>query len=385
MTSISIIGASGAVGSTLATHILRSGLLQEGDRIQLVARGVDSSSMKLLSMRIDLMDAFDDQGIEIEVVANIEDVDGDIIVVCAGVSLQGRFDDRRKWGTANRDVYEAIAETCARRVPNAFFIVVSNPVELAVRIFAEKLGRMRVLGMGAEQDSLRFARAIAHDLGMSRHDVFASVLGEHGQAMIPLWSSVRLDTTDTRLQDYLDVMRLQSAMTPLEQRVMELKSSVLNLLESGLVNEAYETTRRSLPDARIFVQPLITLHTLHSTPNATANATLSFLAALFGKNERPLHGQVLLAGDFCGIHGVCGVPVNVERNGWRIREIESLTGEEKLQIVDAVTSIERYVAGVRMAPLEFSMSQTIKAPCANSVPVIPSENIFNPFASLCPA
>jgi malate dehydrogenase len=101
------------------------------------------------------------------------------------------------------------------------------------------------------------------------------------------------------------------------------------------------------------------LRTLHSTPNATANTTLSFLAALVAKNQQPLPAQVLLSGDFCGIHGVCGVPVNVDRNGWRIHEIELLTGEERLKIIDAVTSIERYVTGVRMAPLEFSMPQAM--------------------------
>src|SRR5271170_1299761 len=206
MASISIIGASGAVGSTLATHILRSGLLREGDRLQLVARGVDSSSVKLLSMRVDLLDAFDDQGVDIEVVANIEDVDGEIVVMCAGVS--STLTDRREWGMANRDPYEQIAETCAQRVPDAWFVIVSNPVELAVHIFSEKLGSKRVIGMGAEQDSLRFSRAIARDLRMHRNDVFASVLGEHGQAMIPLWSSVELNTTDERLLARFEDMRI---------------------------------------------------------------------------------------------------------------------------------------------------------------------------------
>lgn len=54
MACISIIGASGAVGSTLAAHVFRSGLLGQGDRLQLVARGVDLSSTKLLGTRIDL-------------------------------------------------------------------------------------------------------------------------------------------------------------------------------------------------------------------------------------------------------------------------------------------------------------------------------------------
>jgi hypothetical protein len=78
-TSISIIGASGAVGGMLAVHLLRGGLLKSADRLPLVGHGIASSSAQLLSNRIDLMDAFDDEGVDVEVVANIEDVDGDIV------------------------------------------------------------------------------------------------------------------------------------------------------------------------------------------------------------------------------------------------------------------------------------------------------------------
>lgn len=349
MASISIIGASGAVGNTLAAHILRSGLLREGDRLQLLAHGVDSSSSKLLSTRIDLMDAFDDHGVDIEVVANTEDVDGEIVVMCAGVSLQAKLIDRRDWGKANLDLYEKTAEICAQRVPDSLFIIVSNPVELAVCIFSEKLGRNRVIGMGAEQDSLRFARAIARDLGMNRRDVFASVLGEHGQAMIPLWSSVELNTSDQRALAGLENMRSRSAARRLEQRVAELKNQVLALLHEGLTNEAYEITRQSLPDARIFVQPLITWRTLHSTPNATANATLRFLTELLANNQRPLHGQVLLSGEFSEIQGVCGAPLNLSNDGWRVRPMKPLMKEEESRISLAAVSIERYVSEVRVA------------------------------------
>ncbi len=346
MASVSIIGASGAVGSALAANILRSGILRSGDRLQLVARGQGDSSAKLLGIRIDLMDAFDDQGIDIEVVANIEDVDADIVVMCAGISSRANI-DRREWGRFNRDLYEEIAYTCALRLPHAFYIIVSNPVELAVRIFAEKLGRHRVVGVGAEQDSLRFARAIAHDLGVSRDNVLASVLGEHGEAMIPLWSSVELFPCHPERQAALQRMRIQSEEVPLEKRVADLKNRVVDLLKAGMVNEAYEATRQALPDARIFVQPLITWRTIQSTPNATANATLRFLTELLSHSHRPLHGQVLLAGEYNGIHGVCGIPLQIDGLGWQVRACRHLHKEEQARLSQAVSSTERSIAAVR--------------------------------------
>jgi malate dehydrogenase len=334
-TSISIIGASGAVGSMLAVHLLRGGLLKGADRLQLVGHGIASSSAQLLSNRIDLMDAFDDEGVDVEVVANTEDVDGDIVLICAGVSLPG-----------NLALFEQIAEICCRRVPDALFVIVSNPVELAVKVFSEKLGRERVIGMGAEQDSLRFARAIAHDLGISRQYVVATVLGEHGQAMVPVWSSVQLKSMDQRLSNELARMKEQSATLPLEERVTKLRAKVLEFIEAQQVNEAYETTRQALPDARIFVQPFITWHTMHSTPNATANSTLRFLTATLAGNATPLHGQVLLRGEFLGIEGVCGVPLAVSRHGWKVDAGDSLSPEEQRRVLQAARSIDMYVSSV---------------------------------------
>ena len=345
-TSISIIGASGAVGSMLAVHVLRGGVLKSADRLQLVGHGVLSSSAHLLSNRIDLLDAFDDEGVDVEVVANIEDVDGDIVLICAGLSLPGTLVDRRDWGKSNLALFEQIAEACCRRVPDALFVIVSNPVELAVKVFSEKLGRERVVGMGAEQDSLRFARAIAHDLDISRQYVTATVLGEHGQAMVPVWSSVQLKSTDQRLSDELARMKAKSAALPLEERVIKLKARVLEFIEAQQVNDAYEATRQALPDARIFVQPFITWHTMHSTPNATANSTLRFLTAALADNATPLHGQVLLRGEFLGIEGVCGVPLAVSRRGWTVDAVGSLSPEERQRVLQAARSIDMYVSSV---------------------------------------
>jgi malate dehydrogenase len=292
------------------------------------------------------MDAFDDEGVDIEVVANIEDVDADIIVVCAGISPEAKLIDRRDWGRVNLALYEQIAETCAHRVPHSFFVIVSNPVELAVKIFSEKLGRERVIGMGAEQDSLRFARAIARDLGVRRDTVVASVLGEHGQAMVPLWSTVELTKPNSHLLRDLERIRELSAASPLEQRVTNLRSQVLDLIQLGQINEAYEATRRALPDARIFLQPLITWHTMQSTPNSTANATLRFLIAALSDTPHPLHGQVFLSGDVFDMNGVCGVPVNVSRRGWTINRMQSLAPIEQERIRQAADSIKKYLASL---------------------------------------
>ncbi len=77
------------------------------------------------------------------------------------------------------------------------------------------------------------------------------------------------------------------------------------------------------------VEPLITATRLKSTPNATANATLAFVEALLKADERKLHAQVLLDGEFCDIRGVCGAPILLTANGWRVASHEPLTLHEQ--------------------------------------------------------
>ncbi|WP_446742548.1 lactate/malate family dehydrogenase [Silvibacterium acidisoli] len=348
--SISIIGASGAVGSTLATHILRSDLLGANDRLQLVGRGVPASTARLLATRTDLLDAFDQERVDIEVVPEIEDVDGDIVVVCAGGTISAKAMDRRLLGSANLPIFEQIADACAAHVPGSIFIVVSNPVELAVQVLSSRLGRHRVFGMGAQQDSLRFARAIAKDLGISRHDIRASVLGEHGQAMVPLWSTVELKFMDPALHGVLSQLKDLSAASPLMDRVIALQKQVAELLLAEEIAEAYEAARKALPDARIMVEPMITGHTMHSTPNATANATLHCLAATIRNHHVRVHGQVSLQGESLGLEGICGVPIHLTRAGWTAAPLPRLTADERMHVESSARSIDNYLRSVYSHP-----------------------------------
>jgi malate dehydrogenase len=353
---IAILGASGAVGAALAAHILRARLLEPQDQLLLVGHGVQATEWKLLSMRVDLMDAFDDGRVRIEVIPDVSDVEADIVVVAAGTTVTSAAQTRRDLGAANRVIFEQIADQCVSRLPNTMFIVVSNPVELAVKIFSFAGDRKRVIGMGAEQDSLRFARAVAADLGVSRHEVRATVLGEHGGAMIPLWRSVELLTDDRRAADRLARLRTRGAEAPLEARVASLRSEVSRLLSKNRISEAYALTQRALPDARIFVQPFITNNSLGSTPNATANATLDLLTAVLANDHRRIHGQVDLSGEVLGLYGVCGIPLTIGKNGWHAEPLDWLESEEISAVKKSNESIEKFISGTLIDAVQETLS-----------------------------
>src|ERR1700758_4037855 len=130
---IAIIGASGAVGNALAVQLLRSRLMEPSDQLLLVGRGVLATEQKLLGMRIDLMDAFDNHRVDIEVVPDVSDVEADIVIVAAGAGFSTVPPTRRDLAATNRVIFERIADQCVDRLSQALFTVVSNPVELAVK------------------------------------------------------------------------------------------------------------------------------------------------------------------------------------------------------------------------------------------------------------
>ena len=359
---IAILGASGSVGSTLAVHLLRSRLLEPADHLLLVGHGVLATERKLLSTRIDLLDAFDDDRVCIEIVPDVSDVEADIVVVAAGASLlAGHVSSRRDLGQINRVVFEHIADQCASRLPQALFIVVSNPVELAVEILCCATDRKHVMGMGAQQDSLRFARAIAADLGISRHEVRATVMGEHGDAMLPLWRSVEIVPDHPRTAEQFARLSERCRNSPLHPRVEALRRQVVQLLSEERVAEAYRITRHALPDTRIFVEPFITVHSMHSTPNATANATLECLAAALANDRRRIHGQVLLKNDLLGIDGVCGVPLTLSTSAWHAETLDWLNPDEVAAVRQCVQSIDAFVSDI--------MSDAVRA-------AMPSESLL---------
>jgi L-lactate dehydrogenase len=69
--------------------------------------------------------------------------------------------------------------------------VVSNPVDVLTYLAADrlKLPKTQVLGLGTQLDTIRFRSLIAQKLGAAPTQVSALILGEHGDSMVPIWSS----------------------------------------------------------------------------------------------------------------------------------------------------------------------------------------------------
>src|SRR4029077_14192926 len=118
--------------------------------------------------------------------------------------------------------------------------------------------------------------------------------------MVPLWQTVELLIDSPRHRASLARLSAKAMETPLMTRVTDLMGEVEPRLAAARLDGARDATCRALPDARIVVQPTITTQSMHSTPNATANATLQLIVAALTADKRRVHGQVKLAGEALG-------------------------------------------------------------------------------------
>ncbi|MEM9006004.1 MAG: malate dehydrogenase, partial [Cyanobacteria bacterium P01_F01_bin.86] len=196
-------------------------------------------------------------------------------------------------------------------------IIVTNPVELAVEVFSRHLGRHRVIGVGAYSDSLRFRREIAADLGVRRQLVKGFIVGEHGEGMVPLWSSVKIHgMTADELRDARRQLRRDRLVSQFPNEVLQAKEVVIGHIQKGDILPAYRYVDSLPPDLRVVVKPFVTHVSGAKTITATANVTVDLVQNLLEGREVVVSGQVQLDGEFYGLRTPFGVPIVVTPFGW---------------------------------------------------------------------
>jgi malate dehydrogenase len=178
---ITIIGA-GKVGSSAAFEILRY-------RISDVTL-IDIAENLAKGEALDMMQAapaieFDGK---IRGTSDYSEMQGsELVIVIAG---QGRKPGMTRIDLMNNNarIIRSIVKEVAKHAPDCKLMVVTNPVDIMSYIARRESGLPpnHVFGMGNILDTLRFRSYIAQELDVSRQDVNALVIGEHGDSMVPL-------------------------------------------------------------------------------------------------------------------------------------------------------------------------------------------------------
>lgn len=120
--------------------------------------------------------------------SNYADIkDADVVILTAGMPRKPGMSRDELLGI-NGKIVKACCDGIKQYAPNSIVIVVCNPMD-AMAVYAKQcLGfpRERVIGMGGALDSSRFRTFIAEELNVSVKDVTGVVIGNHGDAMVPV-------------------------------------------------------------------------------------------------------------------------------------------------------------------------------------------------------
>src|SRR5713226_6158364 len=186
---VSIIGGGGLVGSMTAYALQCGGIVSH---ICLI----DANKELALGQATDLLHGASlaaDQRISS---GGMEEVaSSNIVIITAGLR---RKPDESRLDLINRnvDLFLTLLEQvkAAGLKENAYLVVVSNPVDVLTYLAVQRAGLpwQRVLGLGTQLDTARFRSYLARRLQVPPTQVQALILGEHGDSLVPIWSSANI-------------------------------------------------------------------------------------------------------------------------------------------------------------------------------------------------
>jgi malate/lactate dehydrogenase len=127
--------------------------------------------------------------------------DADLIVVTAGFPRTPEM-SRRDLAAKNASAVQEIVENTVDNNPNAWYFIVTNPVD-AMATLANKAaeGKRHIIGTGTNLETSRFRTIVSRQLKVPVGEAEAYAGGEHGEAAVLLWSTVRINGLP--LEEYL--------------------------------------------------------------------------------------------------------------------------------------------------------------------------------------
>ena len=209
----------------------------------------------------------------------------------------------------NMEIVKGVAEGVVKHSPNCIIIVVTNPLDAMAQLalHVSKFPKNRVIGMSGILDTTRFRTFLAMELDVSVEDVFACVLGGHGDSMVPL---PRLSTVGG-----LPITEIlpQETIDRIVERTVKGGGEIVSLLKAG------------------------------SAYYAPSAAVAQMVDSIILDKKRILPCAVYLDGEY-GIKGVfLSVPVKLGANGVeQIVEIK-LTSEEDAALKKSAEAVRELI------------------------------------------
>ena len=179
---VTIVGV-GNVGSTLAYSLASQGICSHivlkdirDNIVQAMALDISQSSNAVKSHTI------------VSAAKDAKDMKGsDLVVITAGIPRKPGM-SRDDLLLTNAKIMNSVIDDIKQNCPNAIIIVVSNPLDAMVYTALRSSGfnRNQVIGMAGILDSARMSHFILEKLGYGAGQIESSVMGGHGDDMVPL-------------------------------------------------------------------------------------------------------------------------------------------------------------------------------------------------------
>lgn len=237
----------------------------------------------------------------------------DVVIVTAGLARKPGM-SRDDLLNTNLKIIASVADGIKQNAPNAFVIVISNPLDAMVFAMKKITGfpKNRVVGMAGVLDSARFRAFVAKELSVSVEDVHALVLGGHGDDMVPI---TRLCSVGgVPIEELLPKEKLEAIV----KRTRLAGGEVVELLKTGSA----------------FVSP--------------AAAAIQMAESFLKDKKRVLPCAAYLDGEF-GVKGYyVGVPAVIGAGGVeRVVEFK-LTADEQKAFGESVSHVKTLVDGIKL-------------------------------------
>jgi malate dehydrogenase len=295
---IACIGA-GNVGATAAQYVAEANL---ADVVL-----VDIVEGMPQGRALDMTEAGPIRGYNCSIVGSNDYADiagANAVIVTAGIPRKPGM-SREDLISTNAKIMGSVAENIAKYAPDAYVIVVSNPLDIMTYHALKVTGfpKNQVVGQAGVLDSIRFRSFIAMELGVAMTDTQAMVLGGHGDTMVPL---TRYTTVaGIPVGDLIPADRLEAIV----ERTRKGGGEIVSLLKTG------------------------------SAYYAPAASSVEMAKAILLDEKKLLPASTLLEGEY-GLSDLCiGVPVMLGAGGVeKVVELK-LTDEESSALK---TSAETY-------------------------------------------
>lgn len=301
---IGLVGA-GMIGGTLA-HL--AGLKELGDVAMVdIADGIPQGK------GLDLSESAPVEGFDTNYTgSNDYDVleGADVVIVTAGLPRKPGMSRDDLIGI-NTGIIRQVGEGIKKHAPDAFVIVITNPLDVMVEVMQRVTGfdPKKVVGMAGVLDSARFRYFLADEFDVSVEDVTAFVLGGHGDTMVPL---IRYSTVaGIPLPDLIDMgWTTQERIDAIVDRTRKGGGEIVALLKTG------------------------------SAYYAPASSAIAMAESYLKDKRRVLPCAAKLSGEY-GIDGLyIGVPVIIGKGGVeKVIDIK-LNDDEQAMLDNSVAAVK---------------------------------------------